>query len=83
MDLIGFLASRVDAARQMMSVPRRGAEASGRLFVAKRCHEQAKTGRVDVDGVLADVLDGLSEPAHEGARREADAIRRHLTGAAK
>ncbi|MGB1585898.1 MAG: hypothetical protein ACPHID_02480 [Thermoplasmatota archaeon] len=83
MDLVGFLASRVDAARQMMSVPRRGAEASGRLFVAKRCHEAAKSGPVDLDAILQDVLDGLSEAAHEGARKEAEVIERRLTGAAK
>ena len=80
---MGFLASRVDAARQLMSVPGRGAEASGRLFVAKRCHEGAKAGHVDVDAVLASVLEGLSEAAHDGARKEAEAVRRRMTGAAK
>ncbi len=68
---------RVDAARRLMSVPRRGAEASGRLFLAKRCHEVAKAGGDvlgQLDAILAEVLDGLSEGAHEGAKLEAGEI---------
>ncbi len=64
-----------------MSVPRRGAEASGRLFLAKRCHEVAKSGKdvlKELDAILEDVMAGLSEPAHEGARLEAETIREGL-----
>ena len=72
---------RVDAARKLMTVPGRGAEASGRLFLAKRCHEAAKAGKdltAVLDAILADVLESLSEGAHDGARQEADVVRRRL-----
>lgn len=79
-----FLMHRVDAARKLMSVPGRGMEASGRLFVAKRCHEAAKEG-LDVvaalGGILEEVVESLSEPAHGGARDEAETVRAHLEGA--
>lgn len=76
--------SRVDAARGMMRFPTRRAEASGRLFVAKRCHEAAKAGTLDVsmvEQILAEVQDSLSEAAHDGARQEAQYIRERLQSA--
>lgn len=76
-----YLMHRVDAARKLMSVPGRGMEATGRLFVAKRCHEAAKGGRdvvAALDGILAEVVGSLSEPAHAGARDEADVIRQNV-----
>ncbi len=79
-----YLMHRVDAARRLMTVPGKGAEASGRLFLAKRCHEAAKAGRDvpgDLDALLAQVLEGLSPAAHDGARREAEAIRAEAVGA--
>ncbi len=75
---------RVDAARQMMSNPRKGAEASGRLFLAKRCHEAAKAGKDvlgQLDALVAEVKDSLSEGSHEGIDLEAEHIRRHLQSA--
>ncbi len=75
---------RVDAARQMMSNPRLGAEASGRLFLAKRCHEAAKAGKDvlrELDALVVDVKESLSEASHEGIDLEAAHIRRHLQSA--
>ena len=64
---------RVDAARRLMHVPARAAEATGRLFFAKRLHEAAKRGDVDLDALLADVLDDLAgAAARAGARDEHD-----------
>lgn len=79
-----YLMHRVDAARKLMSVPGRGMEATGRLFVAKRCHEAAKAGDdvvAALDAILAEVVESLSEPAHVGARDEAETVRAHLEGA--
>lgn len=68
---------RVDAARRLMHVPGRGAEATGRLFFAKRLHEAAKAGHpagvaeVDLDALLGSVLQDLaSSAAQDGARAE-------------
>lgn len=62
---------RVDAARRLMAVPGRRAEASGRLFFAKRVHEALKRGGVDLDAVLTEVEGSLSsDAARHGARRE-------------
>lgn len=77
-----YLMHRVDAARKLMSVPGRGMEATGRLFVAKRCHEAAKGGRdvvAALDEILAEVVESLSEAAHEGAREEAGVVRARLS----
>lgn len=76
-----YLMHRVDAARRLMAVPGRGMEATGRLFVAKRCHEAAKEGRdvvAALEGILAEVVESLSEAAHGGARDEAETIRDQL-----
>ncbi len=76
--------SRVDAARGMMRFPTRRAEASGRLFVAKRCHEAAKAGTLSVDSlqsILVEVRDSLSEATHAGAEAEAEHIQRRLQSA--
>jgi len=62
---------RVDAARRLMTVPGRRAEASGRLFFAKRLLLALKAGQADPDAILAEVLESLSsEAAREGARAE-------------
>ncbi len=75
---------RVDAARKMMSNPHKGAEASGRLFLAKRCHEAAKAGKdvlAELDALVAEVKDSMSEGSHEGIELEAEHIRQRLQSA--
>ncbi len=82
--LENHLMSRVDAARGMMRFPTRRAEASGRLFVAKRCHEAAKAGTLDatsLEAILEEVQASLSDAAHDGAALEAEHIRRRLGSA--
>jgi len=72
---------RVDAARNLARVPGRAAEATGRLFVAKRCHEAAKAGGFDAQvlaAVLQDVLASLDAAAHAGAQAEAAEIEQAL-----
>ena len=61
--------ARVDAARRLMAVPGRGAEATGRLFAAKRFHEAAKHGH-DPDAVAAQVLADVSDAARPHAEAE-------------
>lgn len=81
--LESYLMQRVDAARGLARTPARAAEANGRLFVAKRCHEALKAGRdvgAALEGVLAEVEASLPERAHDGAQREAQALRRRLDG---
>lgn len=71
-----FAYHRVDTARGMMHEPRRAAEATGRLFFAKRVHERAKAAAgtrpaAMLDEVLAEVSASLADPrAQEGARKE-------------
>lgn len=72
--------SRVDAARRLMSVPGRGAEATGRLFVAKRFHEAAKANKLN-DESIDGVLDDLSDGARPFGQDEMARIRRHLQAA--
>lgn len=80
-DLLSFCAHRVDAARKLMAIPARAAEGSGRLFLAKRCHEAVKRGEdlaAVLDAIEAEVTDGLGAGTHEGVRLEAEHIRRRL-----
>ena len=81
MDAASLLMHRVDAARKLMSVPGKGAEASGRLFLAKRCHEAAKAGKDvlrELDGLTNEVLASLPEASHDGVAKEAQHIRQSL-----
>jgi len=85
MSFVAHAFHRVDAARRLMTVPGMGAEASGRLFFAKRLHEAAKAAerggpRVDLDVLLEDVLTSLDGAAAAGARREADEARAYDKG---
>lgn len=77
-----LLMHRVDAARKLMSVPGKGAEATGCLFLAKRCHEAAKAGKDvlgELDGIAAEVKAGLGEASHAGVEAEARLIRQELS----
>lgn len=83
--LASFLMHRVDAARQLMHAPGRGAEASGRLFLAKRCHEAVKAGEdlgFRLPSIEQDVKQNLQPEARGGVEDEAEAIRRYLAAAA-
>lgn len=69
-DIATYAFHRVDAARRMMHT-RDAAQATGRLFYAKRLHEAAKRGRIDLDAILREVTDALStDAARQGAQDE-------------
>lgn len=85
MDLASFLMHRVDAARQGMRVPGKGAEATGRLFLAKRCHEAVKAGEdlgLLLPSIVEEIQQDLRLEASQGIEAEAEAIRRHLASLA-
>lgn len=81
--LEAYLMTRVDAARQLMQRPQTAAEGSGRLFLAKRCHEAAKARTLDattLPPIVAELMDSMSAAASDGVRDEGAAVAAWLAG---